>query len=72
MNERQIIEKLGRPTSRFNGHYGLAPKSWADAHPNCETLTYQKPNGTLYVTVEPKGGERVGLCSQWLPAGGAF
>ena len=70
--KKQIIAKLGNPSGQFDGHYGLPNGVWARQHPNCVTLTFKKPGGTLYVTVEPKNGDWIGLCSQWLPAGGAF
>lgn len=70
--KQQIVQKLGNPTTQFAGHYGNPPSAWADQHPNCVTLVYQKPDGTLYVTIESKNGDWIGLCSQWLPKGGAF
>ncbi|HSZ58123.1 MAG TPA: hypothetical protein VK797_20840 [Tepidisphaeraceae bacterium] len=70
--KEQIIAKLGNPTTQFNGHYGLPGLGWANQHPNCVTLLFEKPGGTLYVTIEPKNGEWIGLRSQWLPEGGAF
>lgn len=70
--KQQIIEKLGDPTRQFNGHYGIPDSNWASQHPNCVTLVYKKPGGTLYVLIESKDGEWIGLGSQWLPEGAAF
>lgn len=70
--KQQIIAKLGNPTKQFNGHYGLPNPAWTSQHPNCVTLIFKKPGGTLYVTIEPKNGGWIGLSSQWLPEGGAF
>ena len=70
--KQQIIAELGQPTTQFKGHYGLVPKWWVDAHPDCVTYEYERLNGTLYITVERRDAAWVGLCSQWLPAGGVF
>jgi len=70
--KQQILDRLGEPDGKFDGHYGLAPEPWASEHPHCQTFTYNRWGGTLYLTVETQDGTQVGLCSTWLPQGAAF
>src|SRR5436305_10040259 len=54
--QQQVIHRLGAPSSQFPGHYGLPNAQWATQHEPCVTLAYEKWNGTLYLSVEPKNG----------------
>jgi hypothetical protein len=68
----QIVNRLGNPDDRWPGHYGLPPLIWAKQYEPCETFTYTKWNGTLYLSIYQKNGQWVCFSSQWLPKGGAF
>jgi hypothetical protein len=68
----QIVERLGEPDSQFEGHYGLPNFAWARQFEPCETFTYEKWNGTLYLSVHEEEGKRVCFSSDWLPKGGRF
>ena len=67
-----ILARLGAPQGRFAGHYGLPPLEWAKKYDPCETFTYEKWNGTLYLSVYPKNGQWVCFSSTWVPQGTAF
>ena len=63
---------MGMPDGRWPGHYGNPPLQWAKQYEPCETLTYSKWSGTLYISVYQKNGKWVCFCSTWLVKGGVF
>jgi hypothetical protein len=68
----QVVGLLGAPDGRWPGHYGNPSLEWAEQYEPCETLTYSKWNGTLYVSVYPKDGQWVCFSSHWLRKVAAF
>jgi hypothetical protein len=72
MTREQIIARLGPPDDQSPGNYGLPDANWAKQFEPCQTLSYVKWNGTLYISVYQKDGRWVCYCSNWLPKGAAY
>lgn len=72
LTKEQIIGRFGKPDGQWPGHYGNPPLQWAQQYQPCETLTYAKWSGTLYISVYEKNGQWICFCSNWLPRGAAF
>ncbi len=72
LSVKEITNRLGKPNDQRQGHYGNPHYQWDATYEPCESLTYRKWNGTLYISVYPKHGEWVCFCSNWVSAGHSF
>ena len=72
LTREQIIDRLGPPDNRWPGNYGLPDAHWASQVDPCETYTYVKWHGTLYISVYQKNGQWVCFSANWLPKGAVY
>jgi hypothetical protein len=71
--EAAVRSILGIPDHEFAGHYGAPPLQFTQSFTGeIKTLVFKKPGGSHYVTFEKRANGWIGICSSWLPAGGAF
>lgn len=69
LTEEEIVNRLGRPSVEWNGHFGSPNWNWANQFKQPRTLCYRRLSGTLYISVCDKDGKRVCFTSSWLSRG---
>lgn len=70
--ESQIEERIGTPTHRRAGHYGVPGVKYRFIYPDAVTATYVRTSGILYLSYCIDCGRLVCFRSDWFPSGTVF
>jgi hypothetical protein len=67
--EDEIVAEWGKPDNRWEGHYGLPPVDYVNRYPHAWTLVFDRPKGSLYVSIHKVDDRWVCFRAAWLPKG---
>jgi len=70
--EGSIIARLGPPSARWKGEFGLRPLAMDAARHNIESMCWKRQTGTLYISVSDESGTSTCFDADWLPRGAVY
>ena len=71
-SEARVVERYGRPSQSFDGHYGMPDLTVQREYSDATSAVYERASGSLYLSYCKQDGKMVWFSAFWLPKGGVF
>jgi len=72
LTESQLVGRLGRPSERWPGSFGLPSVQLLAGHKHIETMAWQRVSGTFFASASDESGARVCFDASWLHRGAVY